>query len=79
MEDLERTGLIEKSLFIVYGDHGSGLNCVDDIKKLYKENGVEYTEFEDSVKEVHIPFGIKIPGINANNPNERTMKIIWMI
>ena len=67
IKDLEKTGLMEKSIFIVYGDHGSGLNCIDDIEKLYQENGMEYTEFEDSTKEVHIPFGIKIPKITESD------------
>ena len=67
IKDLEKTGLMEKSIFIVYGDHGSGLNCINDIEKLYQENGMEYTELEDSTKEVHIPFGIKIPKITESD------------
>ena len=67
IKDLEETGLMEKSIFIVYGDHGSGLNCINDIEKLYQENGMEYTELEDSTKEVHIPFGIKIPKITESD------------
>ncbi len=76
IKDLEETGLMEKSIFIVYGDHGAGLNCIDDIEKLYQENGMEYTELEDSTKEVHIPFGIKIPKITESDIINRAVSKI---
>lgn len=63
IKDLEETGLMEKSVLVVYGDHGAGLTSTGDIKKLYQENKLEYTEFEDKIKDVNIPFGIKIPGV----------------
>ncbi len=69
IEDLEKTGLMEESIFIVYGDHGAGLACIDDIKRLYEENGIDYTEIDDATKEVHVPFGIKVPGLDANDYN----------
>jgi len=66
IKDLEETGLMEKSILVVYGDHGAGLTCTDNIKKLYEENSLEYTELENAIKDVHIPFGIKIPTITEN-------------
>lgn len=76
IEDLEETGLMERSILVVYGDHGSGLASTDDIKKLYEENKIEYTEFEDIIKDVHIPFGIKVPGITESYTIERTVSKI---
>ena len=67
IEKLKETGLIDNSIIIVYGDHGAGLTATDNIKQLYKENKTQYTEFEDAIKDVHIPFGIKIPGVNEYN------------
>lgn len=63
IDKLEKTGLLDNSILIVYGDHGAGLTNNDDIKRLYQENKIEYTEFEDYTKDIHIPFGIKIPGL----------------
>lgn len=76
IEDLEETGLMENSILVVYGDHGAGLTCIDDIQKLYKENEIEYTEFENTVKDIHIPFGIKIPGVEENYKIERSVSKI---
>ncbi len=76
MEDLVNTGLLEKSIFIVYGDHGAGLTTIDEIQRLYQENDLEYTDFEDATKDVHIPFGIKIPGINESKIIERSLSKI---
>lgn len=76
IQDLEETGLMEKSIFIVYGDHGSGLTCVEDIKRLYKENMVEYTELDDKFKDVHVPFGIKIPEMYEKNKIDRVVSKI---
>ena len=61
IEKLEETGLINNSILVVYGDHGAGVTCTEEIKKLYKENKMEYTDFDNSMKDVHVPFGIKIP------------------
>ena len=66
LEKLKENGLIDNSIIIVYGDHGAGLSCTEDIEKLYNINGKEYTEFEDKFKNSHIPFGIKIPNINKS-------------
>lgn len=76
LKKLEETGLMKKSIFIVYGDHGAGLNSTNDIRKLYNENEIEYTEFENIIKDIHIPFGIKIPGINKNYNIERSVSKI---
>ena len=73
IKELEKTGLMEKSILVVYGDHGAGLTCTDDIKKLYEENSLVYTEFEDAIKDVHIPFGIKIPGAEENYIVEKSV------
>ena len=61
---------------VVYGDHGAGLSCTGEIKKLYEENEIEYTEFEDTIKDVHIPFGIKIPGISKSDVIQRAVSKI---
>lgn len=76
LQKLEETGLMEESILVVYGDHGAGFSCVEDIERLYNENGIEYTEFEDEIKDVHIPFGIKIPDINSSDTIERAMSKI---
>ena len=73
IKELEKTGLMEKSILVVYGDHGAGLTCTDDIKKIYEENSLVYTEFEDAIKDVHIPFGIKIPGAEENYIVEKSV------
>ena len=76
LNELEKTGLEENSILIVYGDHGSGLSCINDIEKLYKENGMIYTEFENSTKDVHVPFGIRIPGVDSNETIQRSVSKI---
>ena len=48
----------------------------NEIKKLYQENGIEYTEVEDFVTDVHIPFGIKIPGIDKKDKITRAVSKI---
>lgn len=76
LEGLEETGLMDNSIIIVYGDHGAGITNIDEIVKLYNENSIEYSEFEDAIKEVHIPFGIKIPGIENNDTIKRSVSKI---
>ncbi len=76
IKKLEETSLIENSILIVYGDHGAGITSVKDIQKLYEENEVAYTEFEDYIKDVHIPFGIKVPTIDSNENIRRTLSKI---
>ena len=73
LKELEEKGLSENSILIVYGDHGSGLTCLNDIEKLYKENGIVYTEFENSTKDVHIPFGIRIPGVDSDETIQKSV------
>ena len=63
LEELRKEGLLENSILIAYGDHGAGLTCTEDIQKLYEKNGKEYTTFENLSKDVHIPCGMKVPGI----------------
>ncbi len=76
IQNLEETGLLEKSIIIVYGDHGAGLTTIDQIEKLYKENQIEYTKFEDTTKDIHVPFGMKIPGIDENIAIEKSVSKI---
>jgi len=76
IQNLEQTGLMEKSILVVYGDHGAGLTTEDDIKKLYEENNMVYTEFEDSIKDIHIPFGMKIPGVSEKHIIKRAVSKI---
>ncbi len=76
IKNLEETGLMQKSILVVYGDHGAGLACTNELKKLYAENEIAYTEFENCTKDTHIPFGIKIPNVNENYTiNEAVSKI----
>ena len=65
VEKLKEAGLYENTILVVYGDHGAGLTSVEDIKQLYKTNHMLYTSFQNLTKDVHIPFGIKIPGVTA--------------
>lgn len=66
INDLEKTGLINNSILVVYGDHGAGITSHEDIEKLYTENNIGYTEFENHILGTHVPFGIKIPNINES-------------
>ncbi len=76
IKNLQETGLMENSILVVYGDHGAGITKIEDIKKLYEENGLEYTEFESTTKDVHIPSGIKIPGVTKQEVIKRTLSKI---
>ena len=76
IEELQETGLLENSIIVVYGDHGAGNSNINDIKKLYEDNGMIYTEFENATKEVHVPFGMKIPGVTQQEVIERTLSKI---
>lgn len=73
---LENTGLIDKSIIVVYGDHGAGLTAIEDIKKIYEENGEEFNHFEESINDIHIPCGMKIPGLNKSDLIKRTVSKI---
>ncbi len=76
LNKLEDTGLMENTILVVYGDHGSGLNTIEDITKLYNDNNLEFTEFEYHTIDTHIPFGIKVPGITESKKiNEAVSKI----
>lgn len=72
LEELEKAGLMDNSIIIIYGDHGAGITETEDIKKLFEENNLEYTDFVDETKEIHIPFGIKIPGVDKGYKIEKT-------
>ncbi len=76
LKGLESTGLLENSILIVYGDHGSGLSNTEDIARLYKENGAEYTEFRQTTKDIHIPYGMKVSTIKESIKIEKTMSKI---
>ncbi len=76
LEEFKATGLLENSILVVYGDHGAGNNNVEDLKKLYEENAMVYTELENTTKEVHIPFGMKIPGVTKQEEIKRTLSKI---
>ena len=76
MQELEKIGLLENSILIVYGDHGAGLTTTDQIEKLYQENEMTYKEFEDVTKDIHIPFGMKIPGFEESEKIQRAVSKI---
>lgn len=76
MQELEKTGLLENSILVVYGDHGAGITNTEEIKKLYEENEMQYTELENHMKDVHVPFGIKVPSIQNNENIQKTVSKI---
>ena len=67
LKELDEADLLDNSILIVYGDHGASNASTEDIKKLYKENNIEYTDFENTFKELHVPFGMKIPGVEKRD------------
>lgn len=73
IEGLEETGLMQNSIIVVYGDHGASLTSISDVTRLYEENGIKYTDFEDATKDIHIPFGIKIPNINESSIIDKSL------
>ena len=76
IEKLEETKLMDNSILIVYGDHGSGIIVENDLKKLCQNNDLEYTEFEKILKDVHIPFGMKIPTVESTETIDRAVSKI---
>ena len=76
LEELQNAGLMENSILVVYGDHGAGIEANTDLEKLYSENNLEYTQIEDKIKDVHIPFGIKVPNIKDNINIQRSVSKI---
>ena len=76
IEKLEEIGLIYNSILVVYGDHGAGFTCTEEIEKLFEENEMEYTDFENTMKDVHVPFGIKIPETEDSENIVRTVSKI---
>lgn len=73
IDGLEETGLIDNSIIIVYGDHGASIWNEDDLTKLFNDNGKVYTDLDNSTKEVHVPFGMKIPGVKSNETINRSV------
>ena len=73
IDGLEETGLIDNSILIVYGDHGASIWNEDDLTKLFNENGKVYTDLDSSTKEVHVPFGMKIPGVESDETINRSV------
>lgn len=67
VKKLESHGILDNTILVVYGDHGPGISETYNIENLYIENNMDYTEFEHTVRDIHIPFGIKIP--NVSKPN----------
>ena len=76
VKKLEDTGLLQNSILIVYGDHGSGLSNVESLQKLYEENGQDYNIYEQTTKDMHVPFGMKVPNINKSLLIKRTVSKI---
>lgn len=75
MEKLESSGLLENSILIVYGDHGAGLQDLQDVKKIYEYNGKDYNENIENLLNVHIPFGMKIPDVEGQKIENSVSKI----
>ncbi len=76
IKELEDTGLMDDSILVVYGDHGSGLSNTEELQKLYEENGQSYNEYEQTTKDVHVPFGISIPNLKDSMSIKRTVSKI---
>ncbi len=76
LEKLTQTGLMDNSILVVYGDHGTGLTGERGIEDLYNENNLKYTSLDDYTKDVHIPFGMKIPKISESSVIERAVSKI---
>lgn len=66
VDELEKRKILDNTILVVYGDHGSGISETDTIKNLYVENNLDYTEFEHTIRDIRIPFGIKIPNIDKS-------------
>ncbi len=76
LNELESRGILDDTILVVYGDHGSGIAETDVIKDLYIQNNLDYTEFEHIIRDIRIPFGIKIPNVyNSNIINSAVSKI----
>ena len=75
MEKLEQTGLLDNSILIVYGDHGAGLIDLQSLEELFRENGKEYNSNIQTLLNVHIPFGIRIPGTKNRVVDKAVAKI----
>lgn len=65
MQKLEDTGLLDNSILVVYGDHGAGMS-LDDMARLYAENEMTYTEYDNITKDLHVPFGIRVPNLQSD-------------
>ena len=75
MEEIENTDLLENSILIVYGDHGAGLQDLEAIELICKQNGKDYNENIESLLNVHIPFGMKIPNLDGRVIENSVSKI----
>ena len=75
MESLEKNNLLDNSILIVYGDHGAGLIDLNSLEELFNENKKEYNNNIENLLNVHIPFGIKIPGFKNQIIDRSVAKI----
>lgn len=75
MEEIENTDLLENSILIVYGDHGAGLQNLETVETICKQNGKDYNENIENLLNVHIPFGMKIPNFEARVIENSVSKI----
>lgn len=64
LEELEKSGLDENTILIVYGDHGAGLQNEETLSLIFSENGAKYNENIEKLKDTHIPFGMRVPEIS---------------
>ncbi len=75
MEEIENTDLLENSILIVYGDHGAGLQDLEAVELICKQNGKDYNENIENLLNVHIPFGMKIPNLDGRVIENSVSKI----
>lgn len=75
LKELEQKELLEDSIVVVYGDHGASIQDVEAIKKLYAENHQPYNEGIEKFENVHVPFGMRIPGVSSMSITRTVSKL----
>lgn len=75
LEKLEESGLLENSILVVYGDHGAGIQNNEQVVSLMEQEGKPYGVDEQKVENVHVPFGMKVPGLKNIRIDRAVSKI----
>ena len=75
IQKLKDEDMWDNTVLIIYGDHGPGLNDIERLQKLFNENNIDYTDNLEKLANVHIPFGMRIPGVKAMKVDRTVQKI----